>query len=32
VHLASSGLISLVYPELEVGREMRKIADQILAS
>lgn len=32
VQLASSGLISLVYPDLEVSREMRKVADRILAS
>ncbi len=31
VQLASSGLISLVHPELEVSREIRKVADQILA-
>ncbi len=31
VQLASSGLISLVSPELEVSREMRKVAERILA-
>lgn len=31
VQLASSGLISLAYPDLEVGREMRKVAERILA-
>lgn len=31
VQLASSGLISLVYPDLEVSREMKKVADRILA-
>jgi len=32
VQLASSGMTSLVHPELEVSREMRKVAAQILAS
>ncbi len=31
VHLASSGLVSLVYPDLEVSREMQKVAARILA-
>jgi septum site-determining protein MinD len=31
VQLASSGLISLAHPDLEVSREMRKIAEQIMA-
>jgi septum site-determining protein MinD len=30
VHLASSGLVSVIYPELEVSQEMRKVAEQIL--
>jgi MinD-like ATPase involved in chromosome partitioning or flagellar assembly len=32
VQLASSGLISLAYPDLEVSREMKKVAARILAS
>lgn len=32
VQLASSGMISLAYPELEVSKELRKVAAQILAS
>jgi septum site-determining protein MinD len=32
VQLASSGLISLVYPDLEVSREMKKVAGLILKS
>jgi len=32
VQLASSGLVSLVHPDLEVSREMRKVSAQILAS
>ena len=31
VQLASSGLISLAHPDLEVSREMRRIAEQIMA-
>ncbi len=32
VQLASGGLISLLHPDLEVSREMKKVAAQILAS
>jgi MinD-like ATPase involved in chromosome partitioning or flagellar assembly len=32
VQLASSGLISLAHPDLEVSREMKKVAARILAS
>ena len=32
VQLASSGLISMVHPDLEVSREMRKLSGRILAS
>jgi len=31
VQLASSGLLSLLFPELEASREMKKVADRILA-
>jgi MinD-like ATPase involved in chromosome partitioning or flagellar assembly len=32
VQLASSGLLSILYPDLEASREMKKVADRILAS
>jgi MinD-like ATPase involved in chromosome partitioning or flagellar assembly len=31
VQLASSGLLSILYPDLEASREMKKVADRILA-
>jgi MinD-like ATPase involved in chromosome partitioning or flagellar assembly len=31
VQLASSGLLSILFPELEASREMKKVADRILA-
>ncbi|HEV3270890.1 MAG TPA: MinD/ParA family protein [Candidatus Methylacidiphilales bacterium] len=31
VQLASSGLLSILYPDLEASREMKKVADHILA-
>jgi MinD-like ATPase involved in chromosome partitioning or flagellar assembly len=32
VQLASSGLLSILYPDLDASREMKKVADRILAS
>jgi hypothetical protein len=32
VQLASSGLLSILYPDLEASREMKKVAARILAS